>query len=110
LAGNAPFAGNKSGVRLSVRLTPKARHVGVHGIAPDANGNTYLKAGVSAPAEGGKANRALIKLLARELGLPASIMVIATGAAARHKSIQIAGDTAEIKKRLELLCGELEYE
>ena len=110
MSGNAPFNSNKSGVHLSVRLTPKARQAGLHGIAADAKGDTYLRAGVNAPAEGGKANRALVKLLARALNLPASSMTIATGATARHKSIQIAGDAADIKKRLELLCGELEHE
>ena len=110
MSSTAPFASHKSGVRLSVRLTPKARHIGVHGIATGADGAAYLKAGVSAPAEGGKANRALLKLLARALNLPASCMTIATGAAARHKSIQIAGDVVDIKKRLETLCGELEHE
>ena len=110
MGGNAPFSSHKSGVRLSVRLTPKARQAGVYGLALGADGAAYVKAGVSAPAEDGKANRALIKLLARALNLPASSMTIATGAAARHKSIQIVGDVAEIKKRLGLFCGELEHE
>ena len=64
-------------------------------------------AGVTAPAEGGKANRAMIKLLARELRLPASAMHIASGATARQKSVQIAGDPAHLKKRLELWSEEI---
>jgi len=91
-----------------VRLTPKARRGGVRGIATDADGAAYVKAGVTAPAESGKANRALIKLLARELRLPASTMAIASGATVRRKTVQIAGDPADIKKRLELLCGEIQ--
>ena len=106
MGGNLPYRSNSSGVRLSVRLTPKARLAGLRGVAASAAGAAYLKAGVTALAEGGKANRALIKLLARELKLPASSMVIATGASARQKTIQIAGDAAKIKKLLEILCGE----
>ena len=98
---------NDSGIRLAVRLTPKAGRAGINGIAQAADGAAYVKAGVTAVAEGVKANRALIKLLARELHLPASVMQIASGVTSRQKSVQIAGDPAELKKRLELFCGEL---
>lgn len=98
---------NDSGVRLAVRLTPKAGRAGINGIAQTADGAAYVKAAVAAPAEDGKANRALLKLLARELCLPASAMHIASGATARQKTIQIVGDQTDLKKRLELFCGEL---
>ncbi len=104
---STPYGVNDSGIRLAVRLTPKARRAGIRGIARAADGAAYVTAGVTAPAEGGKANRALIKLLARELRLPASTMHIAAGATARQKSVQIAGDPAQLKKRLELFCGEI---
>jgi len=102
-----PYGMTDTGARLAIRLTPKAGRAGFRGIAEGADGAAYIKAGVTAPAEGGKANKALLKLLARELGLPASTMSIASGAQARQKSIQIAGDPAQIKKRLELFCGDL---
>lgn len=98
---------NDSGIRLAVRLTPKAGRAGINGIAQTADGAAYVKAAVTAPAEDGKANRALLKLLARELRLPASAMHVASGATARQKSIQIAGEPADLKKRLELFCEEL---
>jgi uncharacterized protein (TIGR00251 family) len=107
VADSAPYAMTESGARLAVRLTPKAGRAGFNGIARDAAGEAYVKAGVTAPAEDGKANKALLKLLARALGLPASAMRIASGATARQKSIEIAGDPAQLKKRLELFCGEL---
>ncbi|MDP7342455.1 MAG: DUF167 family protein [Alphaproteobacteria bacterium] len=107
MGGSAPYGVNDRGVRLAVRLTPKAGRAGIRGIALAADGGAYVKAGVTAPAEGGKANRALIKLLARELGLPASAMHIASGNKDRRKSVQIAGDPAQLKKRLELFCGEI---
>ena len=103
---------NDSGIRLAIRLTPKAGRPGINGVARTNDGEAYVKATVTAPAEGGKANRALLKLLARELRQPASTMHIASGATARHgtarqKSIQIAGNPANLKNRLELFCGEL---
>ena len=103
----APFGMNETGARLAIRLTPKAGRAGIRGIGAAADGAAYVKAGVTAPAEGGKANRALIKLLARELRLPASAMHIASGATARQKSVQIAGDPAHLKKRLELWREEI---
>ena len=102
-----PYGITDTGAKLAIRLTPKARQAGFRGIAEAADGAAYIKAGVTAPAEGGKANKALLKLLAREFDLPASAMRIASGAQARQKSIQIAGDPAGIKKRLELFCGDL---
>jgi uncharacterized protein YggU (UPF0235/DUF167 family) len=104
---NAPFGMNDSGARLTIRLTPKVGHAGIRGIATAADGSAYVKPGVTAPAEGGKANRALIELLARELRLPASAMHIVSGATARQKSVQIAGDPAQLKKRLELWSEEI---
>ena len=99
---NAPFGMNDSGARLTIRLTPKVGHAGIRGIATAADGSAYVKPSVTTPAEGGKANRALIKLLARELRLPASAMHVVSGTTARQKSVQIAGDPAQLKKRLEL--------
>ena len=104
---NTPYSMNDSGIRLAIRLTPKASHASINGMARTNDGQAYVKATVTAPAEGGKANRALLKLLARELRQPASTMHIASGATARQKSIQIAGNPANLKKRLELFCGEL---
>ena len=108
MGGNTPYDVNDLGVRLAVRLTPKASRAGFRGIGTGADGALYVKAGVTAPAEGGKANRALIKLLARGLRLPPSSMRVAGGATARRKSIHIAGDPAALEKRLELFCRELQ--
>ena len=107
MGGSTPYGINETGAQLAIRLTPKAGQAGIRGIAQNAAGDAYIKAGVTAPTEGSKANKALLKLLARELGLPASTMSIASGGQARQKSIQIAGDPARIKKCLELFCGDL---
>ena len=59
-------------VRLTVRLTPNGRRDAIDGVEKDAEGNAHLKARVSAVPEGGKANKALVVLLAKKLGLPKS--------------------------------------
>jgi uncharacterized protein (TIGR00251 family) len=95
-----PYTRNTGGVRLSVRLSPKARRAGFAGVEADADGRSHIKVRVTAVPEGGKANRALIKLLASELKLPAACLAVATGARDRRKSIQISGDADEIETRL----------
>ena len=88
---------NDSGIRLTVRLTPKAGRAGINAVARTDAGAAYVKAAVLAPVEGGKANHALLKLLTQELRQPASTVHIVSGASARQKSIQIAGDPANRK-------------
>ena len=60
-----PFAETADGVRLAVRLTPKASAERIIGLADEADGGVVLKVAVTAAPEGGKANAALLKVLAR---------------------------------------------
>ena len=52
---------------------------------------------VTAPAEGGKANEAVVRLIAHELGIPKSAIAIKRGSTSRHKLLvlDIAADTFE---------------
>jgi len=60
-----------------------------------------LKIRVSAPPEKGKANDAIIKLLAEELKLPESAISIVSGRSSPRKSIEVHGiSTAELLQRL----------
>lgn len=83
------------GTRLRLRVKPGARKnaiVGVHGGA--------LKVSVAAPPERGKANAAVVTLLAEALGVPASAITIASGAASQDKVARIDLDPDSIRKRL----------
>jgi uncharacterized protein YggU (UPF0235/DUF167 family) len=51
-------------LKILVRLTPKARRTAFLGWSEDAEGRRVLKASVTAAPEKGKANAALIALLA----------------------------------------------
>ena len=59
-----------------------------------------LKAAVTAPAEDGKANRAVIELLAAEWRLPKSAFEVMRGAAARDKVVSISGEPASLADRI----------
>lgn len=95
-----PFQINADHVRLSVKLTPNAGRDGIDGAEPGADGETLLKARVTAVPEKGKANKALIELLAKSLKLPKSSISVISGDTARKKILRIDGDTEEIAGRL----------
>jgi uncharacterized protein len=87
-------------MRIRVRLTPKGGHDAIEGWWTDAAGKRALKARVAAPPEDGKANAALVTLLARALDIRASRVRIASGAASRLKMIDVEGDEALIAEKL----------
>ncbi len=95
-----PFRAAPDGVRVAVRLTPKASSAKLDGVAVDAAGDAYLKVKVTAVPEKGKANAALIKLLAKAWRLPAGDLAIQAGAADRNKTILVAGDAAVLLPQL----------
>lgn len=81
------------GVRLHVRLTPKASRDALQGLAADAEGGLVLKVSVTAVPENGKANVALIQLLSKTWKLPKSGFEIVAGATDRRKTLLVHGDT-----------------
>jgi uncharacterized protein len=85
---------------VRVRVAPRAAGNRIDGMVGDGEGGAILKVAVTAPPEGGKANAALIKLLASEWRLPKSSLAVATGASERRKTVRIDGDAGELMKRL----------
>lgn len=98
---NLPFEVVDGGIRLHIRLTPKARENALKGLQPDTRNRVSLKACVCAVPEGGKANEALINLLSKELRLPRSSFKILSGATGRNKTLQISGDSGLLSEMLE---------
>lgn len=96
----ALFEATPRGVRVRVRLNPKAAGNRIDGRHADGDGRPVLKARVTASPQGGKANAALIRLLAREWGLPKSLLTITAGASARRKTLLIEGDGKALLKQL----------
>ena len=82
---------------LEVKIVPNASRNEVIGWLEGG----VLKVKVQAPPEGGRANKALIGLLAGELGLPKNRVTIQSGETSRHKRIAVAGlSKAEVLAKL----------
>lgn len=96
-----PYAITEWGLTLAVRLTPKARRSRIEGLAAEAGGGSVIKIAVTAAPENGKANAALVKLLAKEWRLPKTSIAIRRGGTTRRKTLAIAGDGAALAERLE---------
>ena len=96
----SPVRPTAGGVTVAVRLIPKASADRIEGAATTADGTAVLRARVTAAPENGKANAALIKLLAKTWKLPKSALTIAAGARDRRKLVHIAGDTSGLTRRL----------
>ena len=83
-----------SGVTVDLRVQPRARRTGLASTAG------VLKAAVTAPPEDGKANAAVIALLAEAWRLPKSSFDIVKGASARAKTVRVTGEPALIAGRI----------
>lgn len=86
-------------MRLAVRLTPKAAGDGIEGWDADDKGRPVLKVRVRAAPVDGKANAALIALMAKALDVPRSRIELVSGETARLKTLEIGGlDAAQLER------------
>ena len=90
-----------SGLSFAVRVTPRGGRDAAEGWERDAAGRERLKVRLRVAAEGGKANAALVDLLAKTLDVPRSAVAIASGHKARTKIVEVTGDRAAIRQRLQ---------
>ncbi|NLS05662.1 DUF167 domain-containing protein [Rhizobium sp. P32RR-XVIII] len=90
-------------VRLAIRLTPNGGRDAIDGIETEGDGASHLKARVTAVPEKGKANKALIALLSKALGIPKSSIELISGDTSRKKILRIEGDPKDLVERLEML-------
>ena len=81
-------------VLLSIKAVPGASRAEVAGVLGDR-----LKVRVSAPPEGGKANTAIRRLLAKKLGVRPSDVTIESGFNRPEKTVRVAGVEAEEVRR-----------
>ena len=84
------FASDGEGVRLNVRVTPRARKSAVTGLVEGAEGRAAIAVKLAAPPVDGAANQALIAFLAVELGVGRSAVQIVSGEKSRLKTVRIA--------------------
>ena len=87
--------------RLNVRVAPRAAGssiVGRHGSA--------WKVRVAAPPEDGRANAAVVRLLADALDIPPAHIAVEVGHSSRDKILSFSGVSLdELERRLEVVTG-----
>jgi uncharacterized protein (TIGR00251 family) len=99
---SSPISISEGGIRLAVRVTPRAKKSGVTGTTIMADGRPALSIRLAAPPVDGSANKALIAFLAKQFGVPRSAVRIVSGETSRLKMVEVTGVTAEqVSRRLE---------
>ena len=86
---------------MAVRLTPKAKATRIMGLAAQSDDAVALKASVTAAPERGKANAALLAMLAKAWHLPKSSLSVVSGATGRRKLVAVSGDPIILQRTLE---------
>jgi len=85
---------------LSVRVTARSAKPGIGGWRAGADGRDELEIRVAEAPTDGAANDAVVKSLARALGIGRSELSIVSGAASRHKRVAIPFEVSEARERL----------
>ena len=104
---DGPLSLARNGVRVAIRLTPRAKANRIIAVTGGVGRSRTLKATVTAPPEKGRANEALLSLLASAWHLPRHDLAIIAGAANRQKIVQISGDPQRLFGRLGSLISAL---
>lgn len=92
----------EDGVYVRVHVQPGARRVAMVGVHGDA-----IKLAVKEAPEHGKANKAVIALLAQALDVPKRDVQVVSGQASRSKRVFVQGDATHLSARVAQLLGEV---
>jgi len=82
----------KGGLYLNVHAQPGARRARLRGLHGDA-----VKIAIGEAAQDGKANKAIIRVIAKALALPLCDVEITSGMTARRKRVLLRGNPASLK-------------
>jgi len=93
--GPLPFSADGDGVRLVLRVTPRANRSAFAGLTDIGEGRTALGVRLRAPPVDGAANLALVEFLAAALGVSKSALRLVSGEKSRLKTVAIAGLSPE---------------
>jgi uncharacterized protein (TIGR00251 family) len=72
--------------RIEIRVIPRAKRPGIE---TESDGTLIVR--VSAPAQDGRANEAVVAALAQHFNVPKRAVAIIRGHASRHKFVDISG-------------------
>jgi uncharacterized protein (TIGR00251 family) len=98
-----PCKSTAEGILLFLRVTPRAGTDRIAGLWQDADGKMSLQVKVRTQPEKGKANEAVIALLAESFGLPRSALSVMSGGTSRLKTIRIDAPPRKIEQTLRSL-------
>jgi uncharacterized protein (TIGR00251 family) len=87
------------GCVISVRVTPRSSRPGIGGWRAGPDGREALEIRVAAAPADGEANAAVIRLLAKKLGVAKGLIEIVSGETGRHKRIALPLEESEIRDR-----------
>lgn len=94
------------GIEVFVRVTPNAKTEEIGAPVTRDDGSTWLQVRVRAVPDKGRANKAVIALMAGALDVPKSAISIATGETSRQKVLHIEGSEKNLAERLKALTGD----
>jgi uncharacterized protein (TIGR00251 family) len=100
-----PWTATADSVVVVIRLTPRGGRDAIDGVAQLSDGRSVLKVRVRAAASEGEANAALIRLIAKTLGVAVGDVSLVAGASARLKRLRISGAGAALAATLEKICA-----
>jgi uncharacterized protein (TIGR00251 family) len=100
-----PWRYSTQGISVALRVTPRGGRDDIDGLERLADGRTVVKVRVRAVADGGQANRAVMELVAKALGVPKAKVRILSGATSRLKQIAIEGDPSKLGATLRKLTA-----
>ena len=103
-ARKEPWRYSPAGLSIALRVTPRGGRDNIDGIELLADGRSVLKVRVRAIADGGEANKAVLVLLAKSLGVPKASVRLLSGATSRLKQIAVDGDPARLGGALRQLA------
>ncbi len=86
--------------QLPIRVTARSAKPGIGGWRTGADGREELEVRVAEAPADGAANAAVVKLLAKALGLSRSQVTITSGHSSRHKRVALPYDIDEVRRSL----------
>ena len=99
-----PWAATAGGISLTVRLTPKGGRDAIDGVEQTADGRSVLRVRVRAAPSEGEANDALVRLIAKAIGVPPRAVNLISGHTSRVKRLKIDGSAIALAEALERIC------
>ena len=101
-----PLRRDGADLLLAIRLSPKAAKARIGGTFTDSAGQRWMQASVTAPPDKGKANAALISLIAKRFKRPQSTILLETGDTNRLKRLRICGAVPDLEQSLQEIAAE----